>query len=259
MDEEIIQLIILVPAAILSLIAGIFLIILGKEKSDKGMISLGISYILMICFFIVWGFNLASKIIDYTIIYVVYMGMNFFTKFTFHESRKSFFKSIVILTTGNYIILVIPKILLLFNLFEDFFKSYTGKILDNVFSVTWAIIVFGWLTYSSIDSYNQIKNKKVQPWIKKRLILVIYSAILEMFVSVPDLIDIFTNRIYHDYVFYIQMIIIATIMVTQFFAWIMPKRLKKLFNRGYIIEKEDDTVLSEEEIIKLLLEGEENK
>jgi len=50
MVQELIQYIILVPAIILSLIAGIFLIIRGKEKFDKGMINLGISYILMICF-----------------------------------------------------------------------------------------------------------------------------------------------------------------------------------------------------------------
>ena len=259
MEEEIIQLIILVPAVSLSLIAGIFLIIRGKEKFDKGMVSLGVSYILMICFFILWGFHLASYVVHYTIIYAVYIGVNFFTKFTFYENRKSFFKSIVILTTVNYIILVIPKILEAFNLYQEIIQSYTGKILDNVFSITWAILVFGWLAYSGIESYIQIKNKNVQPWIKKRLLLVIYSAFFEMFVSVPDLIDIFTDRIYHDYVFYIQMIMIATLMVMQFLAWIMPKGLKKFFNRGYIIEEEDDTGLSEEDIIKQMSEGEENK
>jgi hypothetical protein len=223
------------------------------------MISLGIAYILMICFFIVWGFNLAEQLIDYTIMYAVYMGMNFFTKFTFYENRKSFFKSIVILTTVNYIILIFPKILGFFNLYEEFFMSTTGKILDNVFSITWAVIVFGWLVYSGIESYNQIKDKKVQPWVKKRLLIVIYSAFLLMFVSLPDLIDILTGRIYHDYVFYIQMIMIAIIMIMQYLAWVMPKGLKKFLNRGYILEEEEGIGLSEEEIIRQMSGGDENK
>ncbi|QEE16868.2 hypothetical protein DSAG12_02698 [Promethearchaeum syntrophicum] len=258
MTEQIIQIIILVPAAILSLIAGIFLVVRGKDKLDKGMIILGISYILMICFFIVWGFNLAVQLIDYTIMYAVYMGMNFFTKFTFHENKKSSFKSIVIFTTVNYIILIIPKILLLLNQYDDIILSRTGKILDNTFSITWAIIVFGWLAYSGLESFHQIKDKKVQPWIKKRLLLVIYSAFFEMFVSLPDLLDILTNRILHDYVFYIQMIMIATIMVMQFLAWVMPKKLKNFLNRGYIVENKADVGITEEEIINQMLEGDQN-
>ena len=259
MEEEVIQLIILVPAIILSLIAGIFLIIRGNNKLDKGMISLGISYILMICFFIVWGANIWSFIVNYSIMYAVYMGMNFFTKFTFYEKRKSKFNIILIATTINFIILVIPKILKELNFYVDLIDSYNGKVLDNVFSITWAVIVFGWLAYAGIESYNQIKNKNVQPWVKKRLLLVIYSSILLMFVSVPDLIDILTGRVFHDYVFYIQMTMIATIMVMEFLAWVMPKGLKRFFNRGYIIEKDIETELSEEEIIKQMTEGDENK
>ena len=256
MVEEIIQFIILIPAAILSLIAGIYLILRGKNKLDKGMICLGTSYVLMICFFIVWGFKIADQAINYTIMYVVYMGVNFFTKFTFHKNQKGIFKYIVIFTTIVYILLIIPKI---FFVFKDFTSSYNGKVIDNTFSIIWAVIVFGWLTYSGIKSYNQIKNKKVQPWIKKRLLLVIYSAFVEMFISVPDLIDIFTGRIFHDFVFYVQIILIATIMVMQFFAWIMPKRLKTFFNRGYIMENKIEIELNDEEIIKQMTEGYENK
>ena len=258
MVEELIQYIILVPAIILSLISGIFLIIRGKDKLDKGMVSLGISYILMICFFIVWGAKLWSFTINYTIMYAVYMGMNFFTKFTFHENQARNFKIIVFATTINYIILLIPKILKEFSLYVDFIDSYIGKVLDNVFSITWAVIVFGWLAFSGIESYNQIKNKKVQPWVKKRLLLVISSSILLMFISLPDLIDILTGRIFNDYVFYIQIFMIATIMVMQYLAWVMPKGLKKFFNRGYIMENESETELTEEEIIKQMTEGDEN-
>jgi len=258
MDEEIIQLIILVPAAILSLIAGIFLIIRGKEKFDKGMIYLGISYILMICLLIVWGFNLVSLFITYTLMFFVYIGVNFFTQFTFHTDKNRNFKWIMIATISNYIIQVIPAILFHFNLYTDYI-SYIGRLIDNTFSITWAVIVFGWLAYSGIKSYNQIKNKNVQPWIKKRLLLVIYAAFINMFVNVPNLIDDLTRRVFHDYVFYIQMIMIATIMVMQYLAWIMPKGLKKFFNHDYIIEKEEDTGLSEEKILKQMTEGNENK
>jgi len=259
MVREIIQYIILIPAIILSLISGIFLIIRGKDKLDKGMISLGISYILMICFFIVWGVNLWSFVINYSIMYAVYMGMNFFTKFTFHENQARNFKIIVFATTINYLILLIPKILKEFNLYLDFIDSYIGKVLDNVFSITWAVIVFGWVAYSGIESYNQIKNKKVQPWIKKRLLFVIISALINMIISVPDLIDLLTNFSYHEYVFFIQMIMIATIMVMQFLAWVMPTGLKNFFNRGYTIEKDDDIGLAEADIIKQMSEVEENK
>jgi len=236
MEEEIIQIIILGPTVILSLIAGIFLIIRGREKSDKGMVILGISYILMICFFVFWGFDLAPLYITYTIMFVVYMGMNFFTKSTFHIDQNRNFIWIMVATTINYLIQVIPAFLEHYN-FNDFINSYIG----------------------SLKSYNQIKFKKVQPWIKKRLLLVIIAAFINMFVSVPNLIDDITNRIHHDYVFYIQIIMIATIMVMQYLAWIMPKGLKKFFNRGYSIEKEIETELSEEEIIKQMSGGDENK
>ena len=68
MNQEFIQYIILGPSSILSLIAGIVLILKGRRKLDKGMVSLGISYVLMICFFILWDVNFASFIINYTII-----------------------------------------------------------------------------------------------------------------------------------------------------------------------------------------------
>jgi len=257
MVQEFIQYLILVPAAILSLIASIFLILRGKDKLDKGMVILGISYILMVCLFIVWGFELVPLYIIYTIMFFIYTGINFFTKSTFHEDRNRNFYWIMLATTINYIIQVIPAILEHFN-YNDFINLYIGRIFDNLFSITWAGIVFGWLAYSGFKSYNQIKNKKVQPWIKKRLLLVIYGSIINIFVSVPNLIDEITNRVFHEYIIYIQIIIISIFMVMQFLAWFMPKGLKKYFNRGYILEKEEDTIFSEEEIIKQMSEGEEN-
>ena len=116
MSQDFIQYLILVPAAFLSLIAGIFLIINGKKKLDKGMISLGISYILMICFFIIWDIDIKYFIVNYTLMYAIYMGVNFFTQFTFHENQKYNFKIVVFATTVNYLILIIPKILKFFSL-----------------------------------------------------------------------------------------------------------------------------------------------
>jgi len=257
MAQELIQYIILVPAAILSLIASIFLILRGKDKLDKGMIILGLSYIVMVCLFIVWGFEIVPLYITYTIMFFIYMGINFFTKSTFHKDRNRNFYWIMLATTINYIIQVIPAILEHFE-YNNFINSYFGKIIDNVFSITWAAIVFGWLACSGLKSYNQIKNKKVQPWIKKRLLLVIYGSIINIFVSVPNLIDEITNRVFHEYVIYIQIIIISIFMVMQFLAWFMPKGLKKYFNRGYILEKEDDTRLNEKEKINQMSEGDEN-
>ena len=258
MTIETIQFIILIPAATLSLIAGIVLILKGRKKFDKGMISLGFSYIMMICLFVIWGFRLVPLFVNYTIMLFTYSGMNFFTKFTFHKNQNRGFKWVMIGTVFNYFIQVIPAIRGYYNYDEGFFDSYLGRALDNTFSITWAVIVFGWLAFSGIRSYNQIKNKKIQPWIKKRLLLVIYSAIINMFVNVPNLIDELTNRIYHKYVFYIQMIMLVSIMVMQFLAWVMPKGLKKLFNHGYIKNK-NETELTEEEIINQMKERVENK
>ncbi|MCP4760294.1 MAG: hypothetical protein GY870_00840 [archaeon] len=61
------------------------------------------------------------------------------------------------------------------------------NVLDNSLSITVSIVVFGWMGLTTQKSYNEMKERNVQPWLKKKTLIVAISAYIESMVSLPDL------------------------------------------------------------------------
>jgi hypothetical protein len=236
------------------LLTGIKLILNGKTKHDKGMMYLGGSFLLMNLAFIFWGFRLSNYLVIYTFLFFAYLGINFFTRNTFYSNQKSKFVPISIATSITYVLLMIPHLLKETGIVPDFVDSLFGRYLDNILSLLFAGFVFGWLAVSAYNSLQQLKQASIQPWILKRIQIVLISSILAIFISLPDLINVMTNNGIKDVMTYTQLFITFFFMVTQYFAWVMPPVFKDYLNRGYIPPKIDEIDLAEEEIMKMMEE-----
>jgi len=111
-----------------------------------------------------------------------------------------------------------------------------------------------WLGITAIKYYNSIKSLNIEPWIKKRYQLIglssiIYSFSLFIYYFFPfRVIDVFA----FPYIIYGYIILGFTIFYSlcMFLAWIMPKRLKKFFNKDF--KQPIDKEYSENELIEII-------
>ena len=254
MAPEFFQYILFGLALIAFLITGIKLILKGKTKNDKGMIYLGSSYLLINLVFIIWGLSLSNYLVIYTLQFLGYMGINFFTRNTFYSNQKSKFVFIIIATSVTYVLLFIPHFLKETGIVPDFVDSLVGRYYDNIFSLLFAGWVFGWVAISAYKSLQSLKRSEIEPWIIKRIKIVLISSVAAILISLPDLINVVTYLAFEDIMKYMQIFIVFFFMIFQYLAWAMPPFFKKYLNRGYVPPEEDETDLAEEEIMKRMEE-----
>jgi hypothetical protein len=252
MDSNIFKLSLIGFGIICFMITGFVLFFKGNKKNDKGMIYLGLSYLIMVIFYIFWGLKIGNFILYYSLLYFVYMGINFFTKNTFYLNQKSSFTLISSGTTLVYLTLVIPRILEEIGFAPGFRDTLFWRYQDNIFSIIFSGFSFGWLAISASNSLQNLKKAEIQPWIIKRIRIVIISSVVEIFVHVPDLINVMTNRTTVDIMFYVQIFIMLFFMITQYFAWVMPSFFKKYLNRGYSPPNDEGRRLSDEKIMTMM-------
>jgi hypothetical protein len=113
-----------------------------------------------------------------------------------------------------------------------------------------------WLGITAIKYYYSIKSLNIEPWIKKRYQLIglssiIYSFSIFIYFLFPySDVDVFTL----PYLIYGFIILGFTIFYSlcAFIAWIMPKHLKKYFNKDY--KKPIDKEYTEKELMEIIKE-----
>jgi len=252
MAREFFQYILFGIGMVCFLLTGIKLVLKGKTKNDKGMLYLGGSLLLINLTYIIWGLYLSNYLVIYTLQFLAYLGINLFTRNTFYSNQKSKFVPISIATSITYVLLMIPHFLKETGIVPDFVDSVLGRYIDNILSLLFAGFVFGWLAVSAYNSLQQLKQASIQPWILKRIQIVLISSILAIFISLPDLINVMTNLTMKDAMTYTQIFILFFFMITQYLAWVMPPFFKDYLNRGYLPPKEDEYDLADEEIMKLM-------
>ena len=187
-----------------------------------------------------------------------------FTKYTFYRDRKSAFKIVL----GIVIILKIADFILKLYIPFSFPMRVQIKSTEILFYYLYLSIMAGiillsyvWLAYASLTTHKSIKNQSIEPWIKKRYLII---GILSSLLSLNGIIMLFmpwTTKGFEDpHAFIVGILIfIVTIIFSaaSIIGWMMPQKLKRYFNRNYQIIPEED--LSEKELmerIKLeLLEG----
>ena len=197
-------------------------------------------------------FGLTDFILQSGNIFALSSGFRFicmvlFIHYTFYLDRNNptiyFFIMSVIFGT----------IIITFNILFDYI--YPLELYDTIASITQIIgnlIVFSWLIYSSLNAFLNVKNDEtIDDWVKMRYKLVIFYSFIGIFVAIAYG-TITSTKIN----FYTISIFIATIVyqLVQLMAWVMPKFLRKFFNRHFILSTKIDE-LSEEEVISKMVGG----
>ncbi|MFX0024670.1 MAG: hypothetical protein ACFE9S_20350, partial [Candidatus Hermodarchaeota archaeon] len=207
-------------------------------------------------------FSIPSIFPTLTIIYLILnellaIWLVIFTKLTFFKYKKSPFKIfLIILITINSIDFIIRLIFqitipLTFYL-DDSFVIYYFVVLI-LFSISF-LSSHLWLGITAIKYYNSIKSLNIEPWVKKRYQIIGLSSIIYIFslfiyyLFPSRLIDYFA----FPYLIYGFIILGFTIFYSlcAFIAWIMPKPLKKYFNKGF--ERPPDKEYSENELMEII-------
>jgi len=180
-----------------------------------------------------------------------------FTKLTFFKYKKSPFKAfLIILIIVRFIDFVIRlyfqiSIPMTYILPESNLIYY-HYILFSI-GISYLLSHF-WLGIVALKYYNTIKSANIEPWIKKRYQIIglgslIYGFSILIYYFIPyDVIDISS----YPNIIYSYLILSFTIFYSlcMYFAWIMPKWLKKLFNKEFqeFLEKE----FEENELLELI-------
>jgi hypothetical protein len=184
-------------------------------------------------------------------------GTFFFILFieeTFYKGRKSIFKTVMrIYVPGGIICGVLTTISGLFFGYALIARVFLYQIYGVIFGILVMLIV-SWLFIAAFEAYKEIKeDDNVEPWIKMRYKITIVYAINTIIIGALFVINPFdTTTVIGDVditLLFINLLEFIQIF-GEFFAWYMPSRLKRYFNRKYIVEETEE--LSEEEIIKQL-------
>ena len=194
-----------------------------------------------------------------SILYYIYNLMGhffliFFVKFTFYTERRSAFALMLVSTIIAKILYVITYILTQITLSLELYD------IGQCFAVFIIFYTSLWLSYASFSAYHRIKRSEISPWIKKRYLIVGISAILLAAQSFPTILTPYGYTF--DSPFMASLALIITLLniifaILSLIAWVMPRKLKEYFNRGYF--KTEDEELSEEQLLaqvkKQLLKG----
>ncbi len=178
-----------------------------------------------------------------------------FTKYTFYRDRKSAFKIILGIVIALKIADFILKLYIPFS-FPMKVEIKSTEIpyyyLYLSFMVGIILLSYLWLAYASLNFYKSIKLHSIQPWIKKRYLIIGFSSIILSFNGIIMLLMPWTTKGFEDPQGFIVGILMFTVTIIfsagSVIGWIMPLKLKKYFNRNFQPITEED--LSEKELME---------
>ena len=180
-----------------------------------------------------------------------------FTKLTFFKYKKSPFKILLIILIAVRSIDFIIRLNFQISIPMTYILDESNLIyyFYILFSITISIIFSHfWLGIVALKYYNSSKSLNIEPWVKKRYQLIglgsfIYSFSILLYYSIPyNLIVPFS----FPYIILSYIILGFTIFYSlcMFIAWIMPKSLKKFFNKDF--KRPIDKVYSEKELMEVI-------
>lgn len=188
---------------------------------------------------VIIGFN--DHFIGIVDIFALFSGFRFicmvlFIHYTFYLDRSN-------PTIYFFIISVIAGILIIiFKVIYDYIIPLEAyNTIARITQMIGNLLVLSWLIYSSYLAFQNVKNDDtVDDWVKMRYKLVILYPFFGIFVAIAY--GTFTTSP-------TIAIFLATIVfqIIQLIAWVMPKPVRKFFNRHFTPGKKIDD-LSEEEI-----------
>ena len=178
-----------------------------------------------------------------------------FTKYTFYRDRKSAFKIVL----GIVIVLKIADFILKLYIPFSFPMRIEIRSTEIPYYYLYLSIMAGiilisyiWLGYASLNTYKSLKNQSIEPWIKKRYLILGISSVLLSLNGVIMLFMPWTRKGFEDPLAFTIGILIFTVTIIfsagSVIGWMMPQKLKKYFNRNFQPIPEVD--LSEKELME---------
>ena len=136
---------------------------------------------------------------------------------------------------------------LLITINADQIPLYYIFVTITVLEVTIPLI---WLGYKAIRTNINLKNYEIEPWVRKRYLLIASSALV---LAISDIFTFFLPagggyKLVHPALLIFTAFSFLVFSFGNLIAWIMPKRLKNYFNRGFI--PPSDEILSENELLE---------
>ncbi|MFX1274236.1 MAG: hypothetical protein ACFFBP_21725 [Promethearchaeota archaeon] len=236
---------------------GVYLFYKYTEEKIKELFFLSIFHIAVAIVVLISMLEAYNYGVIYSILVNIsyYSSAIFFSIFihkTFYKEKKSPIYIFLALFTVIFIVSIISALLYVPNSPKDLY--YMLEILTINIIV---ILMFFWYGYIAIKQYKELKTQDIQPWIKRRYQI---SSMTSFCFGTSGLVYIIfeiINWIPDElYIREINLLIIAILLIIfgigSFIAWVMPKSLKKYFNRNFSIPSEEE--MTEDEIMKQMME-----
>lgn len=207
-------------------------------------------------FFIGYPLTFFSQFISPNLIYPIIAESSLiflliFIEETFYKGLKSPFFLLLLITIALNIIDSIFRFLFGFKIpltspisSELIIPYYIFAIIIS-FQIT---ITMVWFLCSTLKSYRVINNFEIEPWIKKRYLIILIScfcfALNGILVLVIPIEGGYENL-------FITYTVAATLILFSFgnlIGWLMPQRLKNYFNKNYT--KIEEESLSEKDLLQ---------
>jgi len=209
----------------------------------------------LVMFFILFSLQFFIQQISY-LLYAIIAEVSLlflidFVKCTFYKEKRNAFPIILVSLLILKFIDLVLRIIFQFTVPE----SHTISISEIPFYYALAITVslqiiisISWLSYASLNVYNRLKLQNIEPWIKKRYLIIGISSIF--FGLNGFILPFIPIGAGFENPFFTTLVSITIFVFTfgNLTAWIMPNKLKKYFNRNYKYITEE--ILSESELIE---------
>ncbi len=240
---------------VLQMVVGIYLFIRMRKTKLNNILPLSLFFIISSIQGIMSLFNL-PVIIFQASLFIPSILLLIFTKLTFFRDQKTPFIFFLV------IMLILKIITFLVSLFiiplstpmtakfsKDYVLYYYLYLLIICINLS---IPELWLGYSALNYYKQVKLLNIEPWIKKRYLIISYSAIILFIEAIAYLFLPWSSEGFRHPQALVVIFIVTTVTVVfsigSIIGWMMPKKLKIHFNKGFTPIR--DEILDEAELLK---------
>jgi amino acid transporter len=181
--------------------------------------------------------------------------MIIFVKVMFYKDKRSPFKYLMGMAIILKIIDFILRSYIPYPLDETLELGQPGLpfyYLNVALTVSMVLLTYPWLAYSTLSSFKSIKEKSVNPWIKKRYLILGIAASIASLESLFYMFLPYTPALLDNLQYAVMVLLIASneaiFSIGNVLGWMMPRKLKQYFDRNY--EPSAFEVIPEEELIE---------
>ena len=207
-------------------------------------------------FFIAYPLTFFSQFISPNLIYPIVAESSLifiliFVEETFYKGLKSPFLFLLLM-------------IIILNIIDSAFRFQFGFKIPLTFSISSELVIpyysfafivssqititMVWFLYSAFKSYRVINKLEIEPWIKKRYLIILASCFCFALNGVLVLVIPIEGGYENLIITYTVATTIITFSFGNLIGWLMPQKLKNYFNKDFIKIREE--ILSESELLE---------